>query len=59
MREVIARVVLCTLAFAGHAVAGNVLFVNYNGSDSGVPTALAVDGHVITTVDVPPATANT
>jgi hypothetical protein len=53
---------MATLAFLASlstaVSAGNVLFVNYNGSDSGIPLALAPDGHDITIVDVPPANAN-
>lgn len=45
-------------SLSGAVSAGDVLFVNYNGSDSGIPTALAEDGHVITSVDVPPTSAN-
>ncbi len=55
----IVRVALLSLAFTGQASAGNILFVNYNGSDDTVPTALAADGHSVTPVDVPPATAST
>ena len=57
--KALAYSILLTLVTAGNAVAGNVLFVNYNGSDLGVPAALATDSHTVTAVDVPPATANT
>ncbi|AKS42105.1 hypothetical protein [Wenzhouxiangella marina] len=48
------------LAFspASFAQVGDVLFVNYNGSDNSVETALAADGHTVTAVDVPPNTAS-
>ena len=28
------------IVFPGRAMAGNILFVNYNGSDNGIPTAI-------------------
>lgn len=55
----LACAVLLSVACTSSALAGNVLFVNYNGSDNGIPTALAMDGHTVTSVNVPPATANT
>lgn len=54
----IAQAVLLSLAVAAPATAGNVLFVNYNGSDNTIPAALTADGHQVTSVDVPPGTAN-
>lgn len=50
---------IMAIGVAEQATAGNVLFVNFNGSDNGIPTALAVDGHSITQANVDPATANT
>lgn len=47
------------IVFPGRAMAGNILFVNYNGSDNGIPTAISTDGHSVTSVDVPPETAST
>lgn len=55
--KAIGHAILISMALAGSAQAGNVLFVNYNGSDATVATALAADGHTVTTVDVDPATA--
>lgn len=55
----IARAILLSLTVASPATAGNLLFVNYNGSDNTIPVALTADGHVVTSVDVPPGTANT
>lgn len=43
---------------SANASAGDVLFVNYNGSDSDIPAALTQDDHTVTSVDVPPDTAN-
>lgn len=49
---------LLATCLAAPAFAGNVLFINYNGSDARIEDALAVDGHVITNADVPPGDAN-
>ncbi len=51
--------IILFLALTGPALAGDVLFINYNGSDGDIPTALAADSHTVTSVDVPPNTANT
>lgn len=56
-RTVLALVL--TMGYGACAAAGEVLFVNYNGSDNTIPAALAADGHTVTSVDVPPATAST
>jgi hypothetical protein len=49
---------LLSLAIATPATAGNVLFVNYNTSDAAIPAALAADGHIVTTTNVQPGSAN-
>ena len=49
---------LLSVVPAAPALAGAILFVNYNGSDNTIPAALAADGHVVTAANVPPSTAN-
>jgi hypothetical protein len=55
----ILSIILLTTALP--ALAGNVLFVNNNGSDDTIATALAVDGHNVTASNLDPASpgANT
>ncbi len=50
---------LVFIGLSGRVSAGDVLFVNYNGSDSRIPTALSADGHSVSSVDVPPVNAST
>lgn len=50
--------ILLSVAFTKAGVAGNILFVNYNGSDSGLLDALVADGHSVTSVNVDPTNAN-
>lgn len=49
---------LFAVGLVSNAVAGEVLFVNYNSSDSSIEAALVADGHNVTQANVPPETAN-